>query len=123
MFKNADLIELKRFDLLRDILRRGYETFSGIALEGYFRQKFVEERRYTKIGGWWDRRGENEIDLVCDDSADGLLDFYEVKRDASRIDLKRLQEKSVAFLQKNPDMKDRSPLSELYHISVSSAEH
>ena len=108
VFKNADLIELKRFDLLRDILRRDYETFSGIALEGYFRQKFVEERRYTKIGGWWDRRGENEIDLVCDDSADGRLDFYEVKRDASRIDLKRLQEKSVAFFQKNPDMKDRT---------------
>ena len=108
MFKNADLIELKRFDLLRDILRRDYETFSGIALEGYFRQKFVEERRYTKIGGWWDRRGENEIDLVCDDSADGRLDFYEVKRDASRIDLKRLQENSVAFFQKNPDMKDRT---------------
>ena len=108
VFKNADLIELKRFDLLRDILRRDYETFSGIALEGYFRQKFVEERRYTKIGGWWDRRGENEIDLVCDDSAGGRLDFYEVKRDTSRIDLKRLQEKSVAFFQKNPDMKDRT---------------
>ena len=107
VFKNADLIELKRFDLLRDILRRDYETFSGIALEGYFRQKFVEERRYTKIGGWWDRRGENEIDLVCDDSVGNRLDFYEVKRDESRIDLKRLQEKSVAFFQKNPDMKDK----------------
>ena len=107
VFKNADLIELKRFDLLRDILRRDYETFSGIALEGYFRQKFVEERRYTKIGGWWDRRGENEIDLVCDDSAGGRLDFYEVKRDESRIDLKRLREKSVAFFQKNPSLKDK----------------
>ncbi len=107
VFKNADLIELKRFDLLRDILRRDYETFSGVALEGYFRQKFVEERRYTKIGGWWDRRGENEIDLVCDDSVGDRLDFYEVKRDESRIDLKRLQEKSVAFFQKNPSMKDK----------------
>ncbi len=108
VFKNADLIELKRFDLLRDILRRDYETFSGIALEGYFRQKFVEERQYTKIGGWWDRRGGNEIDLVCDDSVGGRLDFYEVKRDVSRIDLRRLQEKSVAFFQKNPDLRGRT---------------
>ena len=107
MFKNADLIELKRFDLLRDILRRDYETFSGIALEGYFRQRFVEERRYTKIGGWWDRRGENEIDLVCDDSVSGHIDFYEVKRDASRIDVERLREKADVFFQKNPDLKDR----------------
>ena len=52
--------------------------------------------------------GENEIDLVCDDSVGGRLDFYEVKRDASRIDLKRLKEKSVAFFQKNPSMKDRT---------------
>ncbi len=107
VFKNADLIELKRFDLLRDILRRDYETFSGIALEGYFRQRLIEEQRYTKIGGWWDRRGENEIDLVCDDSVAGRIDFYEVKRGASRIDVERLQEKAEAFFQKNPDLKGR----------------
>ena len=107
IFKHADLIELKRFDVLADSLRRDYETFSGFALEGYFRQKFVEEKRYTKIGSWWDRKGENEIDLVCEDALCNRLDIFEVKREASRIDRKVLEAKAEALLRKNPDLRTR----------------
>lgn len=107
IFKHADLIELKRFDVLADILRRDYETFSGFALEGYFREKFVEERRYTKIGSWWDRKGENEIDLICEDELHNRLDIFEVKRDPDRIDLDALEKKAEAFLRKNPELNKR----------------
>ena len=54
------------------------------------------------MGGWWGRKGENEIDLVCKDEINGRLDFYEVKRDASRIDLAALKAKTSAFFGKNP---------------------
>jgi hypothetical protein len=101
------MIELGRFRELQTLTARDLDAFSGYALERYFFWKFCEDTSYTNIGGWWDRKGENEIDLVCEDSINGRLDFYEVKRDASRIDLKRLKEKSVAFFQKNPSMKDR----------------
>ena len=87
---------------LREIVERDYDVFSGIALEGYFRRKFIEEGRYSRIGGWWDRKGENEIDLVCENEFRKTLDFYEVKRDRSRIDLNDLERKSKAFLDKNP---------------------
>ena len=107
IFKHADLIELKRFDVLADILRRDYETFSGFALEGYFREKFIEERRYTKIGSWWDRKGENEIDLICEDELHNRLDLFEVKRDPARIDLTALEKKAEAFLRKNPELNNR----------------
>ena len=107
VFKHADLIELKRFDVLADILRRDYETFSGFALEGYFRERFIEERRYTKIGSWWDRKGENEIDLICEDELHDRLDFFEVKRDPTRIDLDALEKKAEAFLRKNPELNSR----------------
>lgn len=107
IFRNLDLIELKRFDALRAILRRDYEAFSDFALESYFKEKLTEEKRYTRIGGWWDRHGENEIDLVCDDSLSGKLDFFEVKRDKSRINLGHLKGKAEAFLNKNPKLKAR----------------
>ena len=70
--------------------------------EGYFRHKFIGEGRYSRMGGWWDRKGENEIDLVCENEFRKTLDFYEVKRDRSRIDLNDLERKSKAFLDKNP---------------------
>ncbi len=98
---------MKRFDVLTDILRRDYETFSGFALEGYFREKFIEGRRYTKIGSWWDRKGENEIDLICEDELHNRLDLFEVKRDAARIDLTALEKKAEAFLRKNPELNSR----------------
>jgi len=39
-------------------------------LEKYFREKFAEERDFTKIGQHWDSKGENEIDLVALDIGD-----------------------------------------------------
>ena len=107
IFKHSDLIELKRFDVLADILRRDYEVFSGFALEGYFREKFIEERRYTKIGSWWDRKGENEIDLIGEDDLHNRLDIFEVKRDPTRIDLNTLKKKAEALLRKNPELNKR----------------
>ena len=108
VWKNMYLRELQRFDVMRDYAARDYEVFSGHALEQYFTWKFIEEMKYTRMDAWWDRKGENEIDLVCDDEVSGTLDFYEVKRDASRIDLNDLERKSGAFFAKNPALKSRT---------------
>ena len=107
VWKNMYLRELQRFDVMRDYAARDYEVFSGHALEQYFIWKFIEEMKYTRMDAWWDRKGENEIDLACDDEVSGTLDFYEVKRDASRIDLHALERKSDAFFAKNPALKSR----------------
>ena len=103
IFKYNYLLEVKMHRELREIVERDYDVFSGVALEGYFRRKFVGEGRYSRIGGWWDRKGENEIDLVCENEFKQTLDFYEVKRDRARIDLNDLERKSKAFLDKNPE--------------------
>jgi hypothetical protein len=107
VWKNLYLKELQRFDVMRDLAARDYEVFSGRALEQYFRWKFIEEKKYTRMDSWWDRKGENEIDLVCDDEVAERLDFFEVKRDSKRIDLDSLQKKSMAFFAKNPQMVQR----------------
>ncbi len=102
VFAYSDMIDLKRLEMLREIVVRDFGSFAGYSLERYFLWKFVEEGRYGKVSGWWDRRGENEIDLVCEDPTSGLLDFYEVKTDPRRIDLKALTKKVDVFLVKNP---------------------
>lgn len=107
VWKHMYLKELQRFDVMKEYAERDYDVFSGHALEQYFKWKFVEEMRYTRMDAWWDRKGENEIDLVCDDEQGKALDFIEVKRDATRIDLKDLEIKSCAFLDKNPQLKSR----------------
>jgi hypothetical protein len=100
------LNELGRRDRMLELASRDFDVFSGYALERYFSAKLVEEKRCTRIGGWWDRKGENEIDIVCEDEVSGSLGFYEVKVDPSRFDAARLDEKVAAFFAKNPERRN-----------------
>jgi len=102
-----DLIELNQLDELREIVQRDFDTFSGYALERYFYWKFLSEKKYVKMGAWWDRKGENEIDLVCERSGKGELEFYEIKRDDKRYSPTQLQAKTIAFFRKNPTLSQR----------------
>jgi len=106
VFKYAYLIEVKMYEELRDIIKRDYETFSGHALEALFRQIFLERHAYTRMGGWWDRKGENEIDLVCENEFKNELHVYEVKRDTKRFSRDKLAMKVESFLSKNPEKRD-----------------
>jgi len=108
VFKSRGLLELERFDRMREVAERDFDTFSGYALERYFLWKFRETTDYTRMGAWWDRKGENEIDLVCEDEFANKLDFFEIKRDSSRFEKRTLEAKSVAFFEKNPDKRSRS---------------
>jgi hypothetical protein len=115
VFGYSDMIELKRLDDLRVIVKRDFSTFAGYALERYFHWKFAAESHYRKIAGWWDRKGENEIDIVCEDARDGRLDFYEVKTDAERLNMGALNKKVEAFFAKNPA--ERAKLGRILGIS------
>ena len=117
VYRHQDLVEMNQLEELRRIVQRDFDVFSGLALERYFHWKFVCEKRYVRMGGWWDRKGENEIDLVCEKSDSGL-DIYEIKRDKARISLSDLMVKTDAFLRKNPDLKGR----EMKFLSLSLAD-
>jgi len=111
VFRNAALIELGRFEQLRANVSADLDVFTGKSLEQYFWWKFVGETDYVSMGAWWDRKGENEIDLVCegpaDDKGSARLDFYEIKRDARRIGIEKLRQKAEAFFAKNPALRNR----------------
>ena len=113
VFRNVQLVELGRFEILRKMVAEDLDVFTGQALEQYFWWKFVKETDYVSMGAWWDRKGENEIDLVCESPVAkkrlSALTFFEVKRDASRIDLKALEAKVAAFFEKHPELKNGEP--------------
>ena len=96
MWKFQSLIELRAYGRLQDLILRDYRTFSGKALEDYFQHKFAESGQFTKIGNWWDRKGENEIDLVAIDDLSKTIRFCEVKRNGEKISLDDLSEKAEA---------------------------
>lgn len=91
------MLEIGAHDQLKEVVRRDYEQFSGKMLERCFIELMKETKRYTRIGGWWDRKGENEIDIVAENELDKTVEFFEVKREGERISISALQEKVEAF--------------------------
>ena len=117
VFKYRGYIELERYDQLREIALRDFDVFSGYALERYFHWKFAETTAYARMGAWWDRRGTEEIDLVCEDELGGEIAFYEVKRDPGRFSDAKLQAKIEAFFRKNPEKRDLKHKSGLLSLA------
>ena len=108
IYKYNYMLEIENYDSVRTIINRDYETFSGLMLERYFRRVLIESHSYTRLGGWWDRKGENEIDIVAENELDDRATFFEVKRKADNIDLGTLRSKADAFLRATGEFKDYS---------------
>jgi uncharacterized protein len=108
IYKYSHIIEIGGFDELKKIIARDYPTFSGKILERYFRTKLSEENRFTRIGGYWDKKGETEIDLIAVNELEKYAEFIEVKRNATDINLEKLREKSFTFLRASGELKDYS---------------
>ncbi|MDE6463066.1 MAG: ATP-binding protein [Muribaculaceae bacterium] len=98
IFKYSHFLEIGAFGQLRTLIKRDYPTFSGLILERYFREKAIESGKYTIIGRWWDRKGENEIDMVAANELEKELEVYEIKRNRKNINLATLKEKTKIML-------------------------
>ena len=100
--------EIENYGSVKMIIGRDYETFSGLMLERYFKRVLIERQVYTRIGGWWDRKGENEIDIVAENELDDTATFFEVKRKAENIDMEKLEAKAAAFMRATGEFKGYS---------------
>ena len=68
-------------------------------MERYFHRVAVESGAYTRLGRWWDRKGEHEIDMIAEDELSDTATFFEIKRQKDEISLGILKQKAEAFLQ------------------------
>ena len=106
IYKYRHMVEIGGFGILKKIIERDYSTFSGKMLERYFRAILTEENKFSRIGGYWDRKGGTEIDLIAVNEFDKYAEFIEVKRNGSEISLEKLREKSYAFLRATGELED-----------------
>ncbi len=106
IYKYSYMLEIENYASVKSIIERDYETFSGHVLERWFKRVLIEQQAYTRIGGWWDRKGENEIDLVAENEFDSTVTFFEIKRKAANIDIKVLETKAEAFFRASGELKD-----------------
>lgn len=99
IYKYGSMIEVGANKKLKMLMDKDYTTYTGKVLERYFLAKMIESEEYTQIASWWDRKGENEIDLIAADELEQKVTFYEVKRQAKDINLGILKDKAEHFFQ------------------------
>lgn len=87
------LIERQQMASLRRNMGEHYEQFTGRTLEQYFQAKAMETGEFTAVGNWWDRKGENEIDMLALNEFDHTGIVAEIKRNPKRINLSKLEGK------------------------------
>ena len=99
VFKYNYIIEIENYGKLQELIGRDYSTFSGLMLERYFHRVAIESGEFTRLGRWWDRRGENEIDMIAEDELNDRVVFYEIKRQAEEISIGVLKQRAEVMLQ------------------------
>lgn len=109
IFPYQSLIERQLYSLLRSNINNHYNDYSGRVLEQYFKDKAMESEQFTQVGSWWDRKGQNEIDLIAINEFNHTGIIAEVKRNPKKINLDLLTKKMKAL-----PSGDFSP----YHLSV-----
>ena len=102
-YKYQSLVENNALKSLDAIIQRDYSTVSGFMMERYFARKFEEEGKYI-IGKWWDRKGENEIDLIVVDPIEKEAWIYELKKQGERYDAKALKGKVKTVVAQTPEL-------------------
>lgn len=99
VYKYSYILEVGGNQKLLDKAKADYKTYSGRCLEDFFRDKMIESGKYTQIGYWHDRKGENEIDIIAADEMSDTVTFYEVKRQSKDVNIGILHAKKDVMLQ------------------------
>lgn len=98
IYKYNYMLEIQAYNKLREIILRDFTGFTGKSLERYFYECMVEKQTYTRIGSWWNRKGDVDIDLIAADELSKTAEFYEIKRDAELYNPNLLQSRMAEFL-------------------------
>lgn len=105
IYRYQGYIESGALKMVENIIRRDYDIFAGIMLERYFRDKFIQSGRYTNIGMYWNRKGENEIDLIAINEIERTAVIYEIKKNEARYSSAVLREKVENLIKTETELK------------------
>lgn len=105
IYRNRSAVETGNFDYIRDVIRRDYSTYAGLVLEQFYRVLFAETGQYNRIGSYWEKDHQNEIDLVAMNDMKKELLIAEVKMNKTKVDLERLKGKAKNLVASYPKYK------------------
>ncbi len=99
---NLRMLQSDKTTALEEAIQFGYPTWARRVLKRLYRRHFRNSGAFTDVGPWWDKKGENEIDLVAVNTMHQRIVFAEITRNPEKINLTTLKRKSEVFFEFNP---------------------
>jgi len=93
IYKNSSAIEIKNFGYVKNYIIRNFNTFLGKILEKYFKEKLALSGEFSYIDSYWDKKSENEIDIVALNETEKRAVLVETKLNKDKINLRLLKNK------------------------------
>lgn len=93
IYRYRSAVETGNFDYIQEAIRRDYLTYSGKVLEYFFHDLIAETKQYNRIGSYWEKSHQNEIDLIAINDIKKKMIVAEIKMNKKNIDLNVLKRK------------------------------
>lgn len=99
IYRQRVAIETGNFEYIKQLIQRDYPVYSGRVLELFFHDLLASSGKYNRIGSYWEKGNQNEIDLVAINDMKKEILIAEIKRNKSKINLEVLKNKSKNLLK------------------------
>lgn len=99
VFKYQDMVEANNIPAIRQIVERDYRTYAGLSLENMIREQLRESQQFTRIGNYWERKNQQEIDVVAVNEINRTAIIGEVKWQRKRANLAKLELKAEKLVR------------------------
>jgi AAA+ ATPase superfamily predicted ATPase len=106
IYKNQSAIEAGNFRYIKEKILQEWPIHKGIQFENLIRNQLKELSVYNVIGSYWDRKGENEIDIVAVNDLDKALLIGECKLNKDKINFPVLKKKTESFINNHQKYKE-----------------
>ena len=102
IYRNRSAVETGNFGYVRELVKRDYNSYCGRILEKFFHDLLAQTGQYNRIGSYWEKGNENEIDLVAINDMEKKILLAEVKMNKMKIDIETLKQKSKRLIMEFP---------------------
>jgi len=94
IYKFRSTIEIGNYDYIKNIVKRDFAQYSGKFLEKFLIEKLSLTKKYSIIGNYWDKKSENEIDIIAINESERKALFVDVKLNRDKINIAKLKAKA-----------------------------
>jgi len=102
IYRNRSAVETGNFAYVRDVIQRDYPVHCGRLLEKCFHELLAETGNYNRIGSYWERGNQNEIDLVALNDMKKTITIADIKLNKSKLSVEGLKRRAQGLIASYP---------------------